>query len=122
MGAAAAYSCSMPTRTPKILLGILLAIVFAGCSYDQANGPGIAEHLRGLQSPIVAEVRYVAGDVLHAATVEITLTDGVAETDASTFICHEALPFAAASNPPDRLAIKALDRKGSVVATDVACR
>ena len=112
----------MLARTPRILLAILLATVLAGCSYDQANGPGIAEHLRGLQSPIVAEVRYVAGGFLHAATIEIVLKDGVVESDASAFICHEALPFAEASNPPERLAIKALDRNDRVVATDQTCR
>jgi len=90
-----------------MLLGVLAAACVGCVQYDQRNGPGIAAHLRELQAPIVSEVRYSAGDYLHAASIVVVLKAGVAAEEAQTFICEVALPYAEASDPPAGLGIVA---------------
>jgi hypothetical protein len=110
-----------------LVLSALLAITQASClqnvqQNDQRNGPGIAEHIRDLQSPIVAQVLYQPGDVLRAATIILVLRPGVGAGDASAFICTVAYPYAEASDPPYHLRMVAWDGDSRVVASDTGCR
>ena len=107
-----------------VLATLLLSV--AGCrdgfAYDQRGGPAIADHIRSLESPLLDDVHYRAGDFMDAATIDLVLMPGVETSDARAFMCATALPWAEAADPPDGLSIVAWDRAGKVLASDSECR
>jgi hypothetical protein len=115
-----------------ILVGVTLVLALltsfvTGCTdglgYDQQGGPAIADHIRGLSSPLVSTVDYRAGNIMDSATIDITLIPGVADADAKAFVCEVALPWAESSDPPDGLGIDVWDSAGkTIVASDLDCR
>jgi hypothetical protein len=110
----------------RIRLGFRLltaALLLSGCRpYDQAGGPAIAEHIRGLQSQGISEVLYEAGNVLRPATILIVFRAGTSSDEARSFLCGDAMPYAEAANPPEDLAIVAMDSSGDVLVTEDVCR
>lgn len=103
-----------------------LAASVAGCwygyDYDQRGGRAIADHIRGLHSPLVVQVDYRAGDSIDPSTIDIFLKPGVETSDAQAFICSIALPYAEAADPPDSLSIVALNGAAEIIASDSECR
>ena len=111
------------TRFGSAVLVAVIAVAVASCQThrDPRGGTAIAEHIRNLNAPIVADVRFEGGSTFTGAVLTITFRPDADNDSIRAFMCQEAMPYAEAADPPDDLAIVAV-RNGDIVLTEDVCR
>lgn len=101
---------------------LLLVAAIGGCAnrqeYDQRGGRNIADAIEGAGSPIVETVNYHPGDLVDAATIEITVRDGSKPAEISTLMCNVVARAVQRGNPPDSLGILVWDHAVTRVLAD----